>query len=384
MRPPARRTRPRAAAALIAACALAAAAADAGESVVYYQVVYTNGKIRDLAQPPETDRGIRRVVRISRIDGPCPNLAVHSVDAWGIHYVATGRTVRKELRWDGKAWVPPAPPRPPRPRAPHAPADPTTRPAPDDETRRKAADKVAAALADERQKLKTAEKAVVRAAAALAEAKDTDEQAPAMLLLEKAQEARQQVLARIVRLEALLGALRGEPTLDESGTGGAVAPADDDDGEAPDEIVTRRKVLPHRLQVWRVKPARGRRTYHVRMAHAEAGRIGGFHYVAYADTDGDGRPDRLIARSPLAVADRPGGWTRWSFTTDARAVFVGNAWSHCDALQFHARRPGPPRDTGVADTEVFVSGCPWGVPAHRWTYPCLSNIHVRVGDQNPE
>ena len=83
----------------------AAAAQAQGESIVYYQATYANGNIRDLSAVPDTDKGIERVVRISRIQGPDPGLTILSAGADGATYVKTGRTIRTELRWNGRAWV---------------------------------------------------------------------------------------------------------------------------------------------------------------------------------------------------------------------------------------------------------------------------------------
>jgi hypothetical protein len=252
------------------------------------------------------------------------------------------------------------------------------------ERRRQARAALAATLAKLQKDLTVAEQAVVQAAELLTKAKGTDGQKSAMVLLDKAQAHRQEVLERTVRIEALISMLK-----EQGGAAvGAAAVATAAPGAragavlGPSGPITDRRVLPHRLQVWKLPPGRGARTYRVSMAHAEAGELGGFHYVAYADTDGDGRPDKLIARSPLAAADRAGGWTRWSFATEHQAVFVGNTWRRGDAVQYYRRAPRP--DTGVADTEVFVSGYPWGTPGHHWTYPYYGNIYVRVGDQNPE
>ncbi len=349
------------------------------ESLVYYQVVYTNRKIRDLANVPTTSKGIRRVVRISRVESPHSGTAVHSIGANGLGYSEPGRLVRKELHWDGRAWVyDQAERRRPGPRA--------GKPGPTPEQVKRATAVLGQRLTAERAALKTAGQAVVQAAKLLTDATGDDARAPAMLLLSKAQAHRQETLSRVVRLEALLSAIAGKPV----GTGsGAVtsAPAAATTRPAGEALVLagradKRQVLPHRVQAWRLPPGRGRRTYRVSMAHPEAGLLGGFRYVAYADTDGDGAPDRLIARSPAVVAAEAGGRTEWRFTTDHETVFVGNAWHRADALQYHRR--GPRADTGVAGAEVFVSGSPGGIPRHRWTYPYLGNISVRVEDQNPE
>ena len=363
---------------------LAATPAPGAESVVYYQVTYANGKLRDLAVPPTTHKGIRRVLRISRIDGPIPGLSVLSTGADGVSFVRSGRTVRGELRWDGRAWVGQGRPKAPRLR-------PATRPAGRLDGERQAgraalARKVKAQLQAEQGRLKTCEQAVVQAAEVLAKAKGTDGEKPAMLLLTQAQAARQESLKRIVQLEGLLSDLA--PAEAGPAAAGTVAPAGPAEGRARPLGVAKpaagRRVLPHRVQVWRLPRGRGRRTYQVSMAHPEAGRHGGFHYVAYADTDADGQPDTLIARSPLAVADRPGGWTRWRFATDADAVFAGNAWPHADAVQYYCPADGHRENWRGLGTEVYVSGLLGGKKFHKWPLPYFTNLRVRVADQNPD
>ena len=45
-----------------------------------------------------------------------------------------------------------------------------------------------------------------------------------------------------------------------------------------------------------------------------------------------------IARSPLAIARKPGGWTQWSFVTDKHTVYVGNAWTRPHTQVYWKRR----------------------------------------------
>ncbi|KKK60525.1 hypothetical protein LCGC14_3023480 [marine sediment metagenome] len=138
------------------------------ESIVYYQAIYANGRIRDLARVPTTNKGVRRVVRISRVEGIHPGLAVHSVDAYGIGYSQLGRTVRKELHWNGKAWVlPTARKEQPSSRTARAPKPTPTR------VQRTIA-RVAKALEAARKELPVAGRAVVKAAEVLTKADSAD------------------------------------------------------------------------------------------------------------------------------------------------------------------------------------------------------------------
>ena len=121
------------------------------------------------------------------------------------------------------------------------------------------------------------------------------------------------------------------------------------------------------------------------MAHPEAGRFGAFHYVAYADTDGDGAPDRLIGNSPLAVAALPGAWTGWNFQTAAESVFVGNTWPHPRTAVYYCPSADAPAGWKGVGGDVYVSSVFGGVPSWASPYgPYLSNLQVWVGDQNPD
>jgi hypothetical protein len=104
--------------------------------------------------------------------------------------------------------------------------------------------------------------------------------------------------------------------------------------------ISKPSVPAHRLQVWAAPTERGRRDYHVSMAHAEAGTFGAFYYVAYCDSTGDGLPDTPIARSAMALSARSGQWTEWSFTTNAENVFIGHTWHGADTAIYCQRSSG--------------------------------------------
>jgi len=81
------------------------------------------------------------------------------------------------------------------------------------------------------------------------------------------------------------------------------------------------------LWVWEVKPEKKTgNLVRVEIAHAAPGRRGGFRIVAYADTDGDARPDQLIAESDYFTADLPGEWSSFEFKTGEERIYVGNTW----------------------------------------------------------
>lgn len=83
----------------------------------------------------------------------------------------------------------------------------------------------------------------------------------------------------------------------------------------------------YNLWIWAVRPElhSGTRVT-VRVAHPLAGQDGGFHIVAWADTDGDNTPDREIARSPFLTSPRPGDWSSFKFETEEKKIYVGNSW----------------------------------------------------------
>jgi len=379
--PPSPRRVVLAAAAVLAACATGGAQPDDG--IVYYQIVTADNRIRDVAEVPRTNQGIRGVVRISRIEGAYPGHVVHTINAAGFELVHTGRTARTSLRWDGEAWVAPSEAR----AAPDTPA--TTQPAgtqPAQADRRQRRQQAARLLAEKirtaKEALDVAEKAVLAAAEGLAAAKGTDKQAPARLLLTGAEQARRKALRELVQLEGLRADVEAPPPAPEAGQ--PVPGEIDPDAEGALGVgrpVRSRRLLPYRTHVWRLPHATGRRTYSVSMAHPEAGYYGAFRYVAYADTTGDGRPDTLIARSLLAVAQRPGQWTRWNFTTDyPGGVYVGSAWPYARAASYY--QPAPTASVAVRNweglgTEVYVSGSPLGAPSRRWGRPYTTNLRVR-------
>ena len=356
----------------------ASAAAERG-GTVYYQVTYANGNIRDLSEVPRTNKGIRMVLRISFVQrGPRGHSVIWTGPA-AFSTVNDVETRRHELKWNGKAWVGEGAKR--KKRA-HVHPRPTSRPGEAHEKDRKA--KVAAAeaaLKKVRQRLNVCDEAVADAAENLAKARKTERAPAARLLLEKAQQARQEALEAAAAAERALAQIKGTPQVLPRATGKIKTSAACPLAKAHGVVtpVKRRRCLPYRVQVWRLAAGKGRRTYRLTMAHPEAGTYGAFHYVAYADTDGDGRPDKLIARSPLAAARTPGGWSTWNFTTSHPAVFVGNAWPYADTAVYAARSGEGGANWRGLSSEVYVSGLFGAVPGTRLAHwPYLTNLRVRV------
>ena len=101
-------------------------------------------------------------------------------------------------------------------------------------------------------------------------------------------------------------------------------------GENQNELLTK-GTYPTRgrynLWAWEVKPElRPGTRVTVEVAHPLADQEGGFHIAAWADTDGDGIPDREIARSPFFAVRHPGDWSSFEFATERKKIFVGNSW----------------------------------------------------------
>ncbi len=369
---------PAAALGLLLVAAATAAEEPQKSSIVYYQVTYADGSVKDLDNPPGTREGVRRVMRIARYSGGTRGHQVLATGSTPITITNPTRTYRNDLRWDAKleAWVAPQ-----REDADEKPAS-STRPAVEDEAQKR----IRALLQTKTEELAELEGEIAEFSAD-AESDPAGGTETAKKL--KRLRARRSALIEVVREYArLTGQLEGDapdaaasPRPREVETVGEVAvkracPLKRGAGGVLKPLRARR-VLPHRVQVWKLPPARGERTYRVSIAHAEAGRYGAFHYVAYADTDGDGVPDAPLATSPLAVASRPGDWSVWEFRTDRPVVFVGNTWPDRRASLYCAEAGDRVRNWAGLAANVFIARDFHGTP--KWkAHPYLTNLRVRV------
>jgi hypothetical protein len=301
----------------------ASAGQQAYPRVIFYQVEYADGTSRNLPAVPRTADGIRRVERVITQAGK--GAVVYSTTAPGVADVGGGRTSRTTLHWNGAAWVSPADIR----RAAQPPlSNPSGSPATAPASRRAT----------------------------------TQATAPAIL-----------VSAPFSRpADTAPAASQPSPPSLAQGAYGVVRPIDD---VAP---------ATHRAAVWKLPLARGQRAYRVAMAHAEAGEFGAFRYVAWADSDGDGLPDKLIARSPLMAARQSGDWSAWSFRTAEGDVFVGNEPADDETAIYI--RPAGEAETNFRGlpTEMYVEGYLGGGrddqpgrPSRRFQ-PYLTNIRVQL------
>ncbi len=94
-------------------------------------------------------------------------------------------------------------------------------------------------------------------------------------------------------------------------------------------LLTQKTILAdyYNMQLWEVNPwKRTGDKMLLEAAHAAPGEEGGFRLVAYADSDGDGKPDRLIGESEYLQAEKAGEWSSWKFETEEKNIFVGMTW----------------------------------------------------------
>ena len=359
-------------AAAIATAALLLAAAeadgDAGRTV-FYQVTYDDGTSRDLSAVPDTNRHIRRVLRVTRVEGGAKGMEILSTGPDALTMVSRGQTYRTDLSWNGKAWV--APPEGPaavvivEPRVAGGAAAPAA-PAAQAELLR-----LRGEVLDLAARLLASHEALAAAQSKLPSGGEVSSAVAA---------ARKEIRSCVAQLVA--GAKKLSPAGGAAGkppaaSGEVKALAAPPAGKAAGIATPIRSVaaLRHRAQVWKLPDADGRRTVRVSIAHPEAGATGAFYYIAYTDTDADGRPDRLIARSPLAAARRAGQWTQWDFTTDQRRVFVGKAWPRGDTAHYHAEKVRIDDGWRGLSTQTYVSATAWGSPFVRGG-PACGNIRV--------
>ncbi|MCX6348261.1 MAG: hypothetical protein NTV79_02000 [Candidatus Aureabacteria bacterium] len=110
------------------------------------------------------------------------------------------------------------------------------------------------------------------------------------------------------------------------------------------------------LWVWEVLPGKKRGDkVKVEIAHPVAGENGAFEIVAFADTDGDGKPDKEIARSEELSAENPGDWSSLEFTTPEKRIFVGYAWTDRSGVYIYRGNGGWPLPDSPFDNRFYYS-----------------------------
>ncbi|MFP3937423.1 MAG: hypothetical protein ACLFVW_03705 [Phycisphaerae bacterium] len=355
---------------------LAAAVPVGGETpnVVYYQVTRQDGTVEDVSRVPQSDEGIRRVLRIARYEGPDRGYEVLSTDSPPA-MIDRGRTERHELIWRDGAWVAPADvERKRREELERSAQQPATRPADAEE-----AGRLELQLRILLEHMEQLDQRLTEAEDELLEARGGEGAQAARERLRELMTERIRLEEIIERLERRLAEARGD-LAELPDPRGDVQPYSSEEYDAPDigiiEPLEETAAAPHRVQAWKLPEQQGRRRIRVAAAHPEAGAFGAVVYVAYADTDGDGRADEVLSRSPVAQADRPGRWTSWSFLTEQPRVFVGCApLGEDNTIYFRPTRPDGDNWAGAED--VYVSEGIELVP-RRGGDGFLSNVRIHV------
>ena len=334
-----------------------------GSGMVHYQVTYQNGEVRDMAEPPKTNTGIRMVVKISRYEAPVVGHEVLSTERSRIVISNPPRTYQHKLTWNGSAWVADPAQREPQP------ASAVVKTVKVDEIVRLRA--IVAAL---ERKLKFLNLAVLEQQGGLFEAAGTADATDARFELAAVQAMRNKTSKALAKHKKLLAqAIKSRDAKKSDTSPLAAEPVPAGNWQAagvdfqftslgqnaigaarafhPSEV----RVAGHRVQVWRLPDDRRKRKCVVYMGHGRAGLAGAFYYVAYADTTGDGLPDKLIGRSSLAQAVRAARWTKWEFVTDYCSVFIGNAWRSADTAVYYCQPCGGRRNWRGLSGEVYLS-----------------------------
>ena len=114
------------------------------------------------------------------------------------------------------------------------------------------------------------------------------------------------------------------------------------------------------LWVWEVRPDKKTgEAVKVEIAHAAPGDAGAFEIVAFADGNGDGQPDREIARSDRREAEKAGDWSSLEFSSPEKRIFVGCAWpGRTGTILYRGNGPWPLSDSPFADRFVYSAAGP--------------------------
>lgn len=115
----------------------------------------------------------------------------------------------------------------------------------------------------------------------------------------------------------------------------------------------------YHLWVWKVKPEKktGDKVL-VEIAHALPGADGGFYIVAYADRNGDDKPDLQIARSGFLTAEEPGKYSSFEFNSPDPVIFVGCTWAPGEHTSVYRGSSGWPGENPDFEDRFFhtISG----------------------------
>jgi len=341
---------------VVCICPSGSAQSDLRLGSVYYQVLYADKRLADLPKVPESNKGVQSVLRIATVgsSNPSGGVRILSTRRSISRQSSLDRTYRTQLTWDGKAWI----------GNPYDRVEKLAGVLSTDDLRRKVRMRpragrrhpLLASLYDLRNRRTFWRWAAIDVEADMFEHAGTPRAGKKRWDLAAVRNVQRRIDNSILKHEKALAKLAQEGQLGKNfklkdpkplkfpAPTGTVAISRLDD-KWKSAVGTAKPIEPiaapaHRQLVWAMPPERGRRTYHVTMAHAEAGALGAFYYVAYCDSTGDGRPDTPIARSAPARSERPAQWTAWSFVTRAKRVFIGHAWVNPDTAVFCTRTAG--------------------------------------------
>ena len=128
----------------------------------------------------------------------------------------------------------------------------------------------------------------------------------------------------------------------------------------------------YNLQIWEVNPWKRKSDYMLlEAAHAAPDKEGGFNLVVYADTDRDGKPDKLVSQSSYLTAEKKGEWSSFTFATEEKNIFVGITWPKGSKTRVYYERLLWPDDL-FPETMFYRTG-----PNAPTAYPVLTNMRLR-------
>ena len=126
--------------------------------------------------------------------------------------------------------------------------------------------------------------------------------------------------------------------------------------------------------VWAVKPEKktGDRV-RVEIAHAAPGDMGYFRIIAWADDNGDGKPDREIACSEIFQGSMIGDWSVFEFSAPEERIFIGNEWDPKDDIWLFRAPKGWPSEYPLED-RFYYNVSP---RSRKDAGPAITNLKVR-------
>jgi hypothetical protein len=226
-------------------------------SSVIYQVTYQDRSIRNLTEPPKTDKGILMVVRITRTNSALPSSETVSTGNQSVEMLNPGRTQMTQLEWDGKAWTsavkikdpPPDSPTPIRKRSAAEPApaaDPTATPPPRERpiSPREVSEKLQKVM----ELLGVADRAIQQAESQIAILRQDSPAAATSTqqAITEARKAQQEIVSTVIDLKDQLAKIRPDPVAEKDAAAAAPTESTAEPGEPaydPNRVVPPPAVL---------------------------------------------------------------------------------------------------------------------------------------------